>query len=328
MTAPDHVSPVDPGTAMTPPVYDAAAIERVATADLVFTAVRAALIAHAHGRTTVPPPLHLQFAEADGDCHVKAGWVTGAPDFTVKIATGFYRNAASGLPANHGLVCVVSARTGQVRAVLDDRGLLTAWRTAAAGALITHALARRDAATLAVFGTGEQARLQVAWLARLRPLGTVLVHGRSQDRSRALCEEFNARGRPARPASAEEAAGADMIITTTPATAPVLDAAHVRQGAHVTGIGTDMPHKNELPPELFARAALVATDDHDQCLDHGDFGHAVRAGARTATGDTPAGLLLDGPVERPDEAITVADLTGVGALDAALASAVLHELTR
>jgi ornithine cyclodeaminase len=101
---------------------------------------------------------------------------------------------------------------------------------------------------------------------------------------------------------------------------------YVRAGANVTGIGTDMPHKNELPPALFARAALIATDDHQQCLDHGDFGHAVRAGSTTDNSDTPIGLLLERPAERPYGAITVADLTGVGALDAALASAVLREL--
>ncbi|MGW7368766.1 ornithine cyclodeaminase family protein [Streptomyces sp. NPDC054841] len=309
-------------------VFDAAAIEQAATPHLVLDTVRDALIAHAHGRTTVPPPLHLQFPHVDGDCHVKAGWITGAPDFIVKIATGFYHNPAAGLPSNHGLVCVVSARTGEVQAILDDQGLLTAWRTAAAGALITHAMARPGATTLAVFGTGEQARLQAEWLARLRRISTVLVHGRSEDKARALCEEFNARGQQARPASAEEAAGADMVITTTPATVPVLSAADVRQGAHVTGIGTDMPHKNELPPALFARAALIATDDHQQCVDHGDFGRAVLDGSVTSTSDTPIGLLLEKPVERPDDAITVADLTGVGALDAALASAVLRELTQ
>lgn len=154
---------------MTLPVFDAAAIEEAATSRLVLDSVRDALIAHAEGRTSVPPPLHMDFPEADGDCHVKAGWIAGAADFTVKIATGFYRNAGLGLPSNHGLVCVVSARTGQIRALLDDRGLLTAWRTAAAGALITHAMARPGADTLGVFGTGEQARLQASWLAKLRP---------------------------------------------------------------------------------------------------------------------------------------------------------------
>lgn len=311
---------------MTLPVFDTAAIEKAATSQLVLDTIRDALIAHAEGRTIVPPPLHMDFPEAEGDCHVKAGWITGATDFTVKIATGFYGNPRLGLPSNHGLVCVVSARTGQVRALLDDRGLLTAWRTAAAGALITHAMARPSAVTLAVFGTGEQARLQVSWLAKLRPVSMVLVHGRNPHRANALCDELNARGLHARPASAQEATAADVIITTTPATAPVLDAAQVREGAHVTGIGTDMPHKNELPPALFHRAQLIATDDHAQCLDHGDFGHAVRAGAAAQDGDIAAGLLLKAPVDRPDTAITVADLTGVGALDAALASAVLSRL--
>lgn len=308
------------------PVVSLEAIERAASPALVLGAVRDALIAHAEGRTTVPPPLHMEFPEADGDCHVKAGRITGSDDFSVKIATGFYGNAGLGLPANHGLVCVISARTGRIRAVLEDRGMLTAWRTAAAGALVTHAMARRDATTAAVFGTGEQARLQVAWLAELRPVSSVLVHGRSAERARAVCNWLAERGLGARPAPAGEAAGADMVITTTPATSPVLDAAAVRMGAHVTGIGTDMPHKNELPAALFRRARLIVTDDHDQCLDHGDFGRAVRAGATAEDSDIAAGLVLEAPPARDDDAITVADLTGVGALDAAVASAVLNQL--
>ncbi|MEY2229487.1 ornithine cyclodeaminase family protein, partial [Streptomyces sp. BF23-30] len=66
---------------------------------------------------------------------------------------------------------------------------------------------------------------------------------------------------------------------------------------------------------------------HTQCLHHGDFGHAVRAGATAQDSDIAAGLLLKTPPDRPDTAITVADLTGVGALDAALASAVFNRLT-
>ncbi|MGZ9928282.1 ornithine cyclodeaminase family protein [Streptomyces sp. NC-S4] len=313
---------------MTLPVFGLVAIERTVTSRLVLDTVQDGLIAHAEGRTTVPAPLHMAFPEADGDCHVKAGWITGAANFTVKIATGFYSNSALGVPSNHGLVCVVSARTGQMRAVLDDRGRLTAWRTAAAGALITHAMSRPDASTLAVFGTGEQALLQATWLAELRTVSAVLVHGRTLNRADALCTQLRAHGLNARPAAAQDAAGADMIITTTAATTPVLDATHVREGAHVTGIGTDMPHKNELPPALFRRAQIIATDDHAQCIDHGDFGHAVRAGATAQDSDIPAGELLKAHPDRRETAITVADLTGVGALDAALASAVLDQLLR
>jgi ornithine cyclodeaminase/alanine dehydrogenase-like protein (mu-crystallin family) len=116
------------------------------------------------------------------------------------------------------------------------------------------------------------------------------------------------------------------VITVTPATAPVLDADAVDAGAHVTGVGADMPHKNEPPAELFRRAEMIATDDHDQCLGHGDFGHAVRAGVVAEHSDTAAGTTLTSSVSRSATAIPVADLTGVGALGAALASALTGEL--
>jgi ornithine cyclodeaminase len=304
------------------------AIEAVASPALVVEVVRCALIAHAAGRTVVPSPMHLEFAEAGGDCHVKAGWVEGAEDFVVKIASGFYGNGRVGLSTNHGVLCVSSARTGEVRAILDAGGRLTAWRTAAAGALASAALCRRDASTVGVFGAGEQARLQVAWLARLRPVGRVLVHGRDGARAAEACAWLGEQGLDAGVATGPEAAGADIVLTTTPASAPVLEAAWIGPGTHVTAVGADMPHKNELPPALLARAAIIATDDHGQCLAHGDFGWAVRAGAVAEDSDVPLGeVLRAGRAERPDAAITVADLTGVGALDAALASRVVAELS-
>jgi Predicted ornithine cyclodeaminase, mu-crystallin homolog len=82
----------------------------------------------------------------------------------------------------------------------------------------------------------------------------------------------------------------------------------------------------DLPPELFRRAEMIATDDHAQCLHHGDFGHAVRAGAASEHSDTTIGAILQAPALRSALAITIADLTGIGALDAAVASRLTHEL--
>lgn len=305
-------------------VFSLDAISKIAQPDLVFTAVREALIAHAEGRTAVPPPMHLEFPSAEGDCHVKAGWIVGAPAFAVKVATGFYRNNALGLPSNNGLVCVISAETGQVTALLNDEGWLTAWRTAAAGTLTTHAMAAPEARTVGVFGTGLQALLQVHWLAKLRPIGQVLVSGRRQDATETFCTSLDV---PARPAPPEHTATAQIIITATPATAPLFSAASIAPGTHVTGIGTDMPHKNELPPSLFTRAAVIATDDHDQCLHHGDLRHAVRNGAVPADVDVAVGTILRDGFDRGHGDITVADLTGVGAADAALATAISSSLT-
>jgi ornithine cyclodeaminase/alanine dehydrogenase-like protein (mu-crystallin family) len=83
-----------------------------------------------------------------------------------------------------------------------------------------------------------------------------------------------------------------------------------------------MPGKQELPPDLFGQAAIVATDDRAQSLDHGDLGHAVRAGHVNAAVAVALGTILHRPPARNTDDITIADLTGVGVVGAALADGV------
>lgn len=273
--------------------------------EVVFDAVKAALLAHAAGTTVVPAPMHLPFP--DGDVHVKAGHVAGQPHFVVKTASSFRGR-------NNGSMLLLSATTGEPVAMLADEGLLTAWRTAAAGALITDALTPEAVDEIAVMGTGEQALLQMTWLARLRPIRQVHVWGRRPEAAALLCQQLRAEGLAAR--SGYET-GAACVVTTTASPNP-LPLQAFQTAEHITGIGTDMPGKGELPPELFADA-LIVTDDHDQCLDHGDFGHAVRAGFVSPQADRPVGSVLDG-THRGRRSI--ADLTGIGATDASVAGAV------
>lgn len=297
---------------MTLPVIGLPQISRAAAPELVFTAVRDALIAHAEGRTAVPAPMVLDFPKHSGDCHVKAGYVDGSPYFTVKIASTF-------ASVNNGLMLVVDATNGTPAAVLADEGKLTAWRTAAAGALITDAMTPPGVDEVAVLGTGEQALLQVLWLRHLRPLRRVKVWGRRPEAVDKLCAAFAQEGLDARPDALD---GAPCVITTTSARSP-LPVEAFRMAVHVTGIGTDMPGKGELPPEVFA-GALIATDDHTQCLDHGDYGNAVRAGVVPDNADIAVGAVLRDTSDRTRRSI--ADLTGVGATDAAVAAAVVAQL--
>jgi ornithine cyclodeaminase/alanine dehydrogenase-like protein (mu-crystallin family) len=306
---------------VTLPVLGLAEIRAVVTPRLIRDAVRDALIAHAEGRTQVPPPMHLDFPDARGDCHVKAGHVLGSPHFTVKVASGFYRNPSRGLASNNGVLLVLDATTGLPVAVLADEGWLTAWRTAAAGALITDALTPPEVREVGVLGTGLQARLQVEWLHALRPLAQVRIWGRHPEAAESLSAELRRAGIDAHAGSLAQAAGAPCVITATAATTALADASAFHSAVHVTAVGADMPGKNELPVALFGAAAVIATDDHVQCLDHGDFGNAVRAGATTADADTSVGAVLRDGVGR--SGLSIADLTGIGAADAAVASAVL-----
>ncbi|HEY4570318.1 MAG TPA: hypothetical protein VIH10_12660 [Kribbella sp.] len=285
-------------------------ISGVATPQVVLDAVRQALVAHAEGRTVVPAPMVLDFPRHAGDCHVKAGYVEGAPYFAVKIASTF-------ASVNNGLMLAVDATNGTPVAVLADEGKLTAWRTAAAGALITDAMTPADVDEVAVLGTGEQAVLQVLWLRELRALRRVQVWGRRPEAVDRLADEFRAAGLEVGPAR-----DAACVIATTAAREP-LPAELFRAAVHVTGIGTDMPGKGELPVEVFA-GAVVTTDDHGQCLDHGDFGNAVRAAVVADDVDLAVGAVLRDGVDRNRR--SVADLTGIGAADAAVAGAVVARL--
>ncbi|EWM12278.1 hypothetical protein [Kutzneria sp. 744] len=118
----------------------------------------------------------------------------------------------------------------------------------AAGALITHALTPEAVDEIAVMGTGEQALLQMTWLARLRPIRQVHIWGRRPEAAALLCQQLRAHGLDARP---DYETGAACVVTTTASPNP-LPLQAFREAVHITGIGTDRPGKGELPPELFA----------------------------------------------------------------------------
>ena len=120
-------------------------------------AIESAFIQFAQDQAQLPPVVHLGFPEHSGECHVKSAHLKGAPYFVIKIATGFYANAAKGLPSGNGLMVAMSAITGESVALLDDEGVLTDFRTALAGVLATRGAARADGTRLGIVGSGVQA---------------------------------------------------------------------------------------------------------------------------------------------------------------------------
>lgn len=293
----------------------------------IVAGVRAAMIAHAAGRYMLPPPTHLMFR--DGDCHVKSGFRRGSDTFTVKIATGFHDNGRYGLPNASGMLLLFSQLTGVPLAIFEDRGYLTAWRTAAATVVAAQAGAPRGPLRLGIVGTGLQADLAASWLPMALDVEAIRIWGRSPERAAALASRIDGTPAQAERSLPHLAQWANLIVTTTPATAPLLHATDVRPGTHIVALGADTPGKVEIDAALVARCALVMTDDHDQCLDHGDFGHAVRAGQIMPDGDVALGAVLAGDISgRPtDDVITMADLTGLAAQDDAIAQFFHHRLT-
>lgn len=289
------------------------------------TAIEDAFRALASGTVVMPPILRLDVADANGEIDVKTAYMPGLDGLAIKISPGFFDNPKLGLPSVNGLMIFLSARTGLVEALLLDNGYLTNVRTAAAGAAAARLLAREDAAIAAILGTGVQARLQLEALKLVRPIGEARIWGRDHGAAEAMAAEMAAALGIEATATGDAAAavrGADVIVTTTPATAPILDAAWLSPGQHLTAMGSDAEQKNEIDPGAFAKATYVA-DSLAQTRRLGELHHAIAAGVVPADrsfaeiGQVAAG---DAPGRRSNDEITFCDLTGTGVQDTAIAA--------
>ncbi len=276
----------------------------------------------------MPPILRLDIPEFRGEVDVKTAYVPGFEGFAVKVSPGFFNNPSLGLPSLNGLMILFSARTGLVEALLLDNGYLTDLRTAAAGAVAARHLSRPESSVATIFGAGMQARLQLEALLLVRPIGSARIWARDPAKARKLAADFS-RQRSidviAIDDPREAVRGADIVVTTTPAETPILVADWLEAGQHLTAMGSDAEHKNEIDPDVFTRALYVG-DRITQTRVLGELHHAIKVG-RVAPdqefaelGDVVAGKARG---RTSVHEITFADLTGTGVQDTAIANLAL-----
>lgn len=283
------------------------------------------------GEVVQPPIMRIDIPEHQGEVDVKSAFVKGLDSFAVKLSSGFFENHRRGLPSASGLMIVLDAETGIPQAVLLEGGYLTDLRTALAGALAAEHLAPKTVRGVGVLGAGAQARWQLRALGLVREFARVRVWSRHPERARRYAEEMSAElGLEVEAAATPEAVvrASELIVTTTPATEPILRAAWLREGQHVTAMGSDAEHKNELEPGVFARADRVVCDSRAQCLRLGELRSAA-AGVLSADDVTELGEIVSGqrPGREREEEITVCDLTGTGVQDTVIARLALARLS-
>lgn len=197
-----------------------------------------------------------------------------------KLVTVFGGNAAKGLPSHLATILLLDPDTGSLIALMDGR-YITEARTAAVSAVSARHLAAPDASSLAIIGTGVQARSHLEALALVRPLADVRVWSpQARSRERFVAEMQGHGGGALRAAaSAEEAVrGAAIVVLVTSSPAPVVDDAWVAPGAHVISVGACRPDHREMPPALVTRARLVVDSRAAALVESGDIVQGIRAG--------------------------------------------------
>lgn len=266
----------------------------------------------------------LAFAIGGGSAHVKAGLLPGsraalAAKINVNLPGNFERRQ---LPTIQGAVLLADTITGRPLALMDSM-TLTAIRTAAAAMLAAGFGARHNSRIAAIIGCGMQGRFQAAALKACFRLEEIRVFDANEMRAQAFAASVaDGRVKTIVASSVSEAvADADICITCTTSTKPVLTDDMPLRGCFVAAVGADNPAKCEIEPALMARARILV-DDIDQCAAGADLAHAVQAGA-VSREDVHADLaeLAAGrkPGRQHQDELVIFDSSGSGVQDVSAA---------
>lgn len=292
----------------------------------VVDAIEAAFTRLASGDVTVPPIMRVDIPEHNGEVDIKSAYVRGWDSFAIKVSSGFFDNYKLGLPSLSGLMMLFSSETGLLQAMLLDNGYLTDVRTAAAGAVAARYLAPENVQTAGVVGTGTQARYQINALRLVRDFDRLLVYGRTPEHVDAYVQEMqDSLGIEVHATSDVETVvrESQVVVTTTPTTDALIETEWLHPGLHITAMGSDAEHKQELAAGVPARVDRFVCDLKSQSIRLGELHHALDAGLITGDDDriVELGAITGGEESgrRSDDEVTVCDLTGVGVQDTAIA---------
>jgi ornithine cyclodeaminase len=293
-------------------------VEALADYPSLIAAMDEVFIAGARGDVDNCPFVRSPLRSGQALFSVKSGCNYSTGELGLKCGGYWNGNGDKGLDRHQSTVLLLDIETGQPRALVAGNNL-TALRTAAAGAAAARRLARPDASRLAILGAGRQALFQIKALCEVRPIASVAAWSPTPanvaalgDQVRALGLEFIAVPNPA--AAVREA---DIVVTVTPSTAPLLHLADIPAGAHINAMGSDTQGKRELSADLMAGARVWA-DDLVQAGQIGECQHLPNLATAGELGD-----LLIGGFQRRDGEITVFDGTGLALQDLAAASLIM-----
>ena len=311
-------------------VVSRAEVEQLLDVDELIDALAGAMADLSAGRASVPNRVGARVSEPDGLLAAMPGYAPSAGALASKLVTLFPGNTE--LPTHQAVIVAFDPASGRPEALLDGTAI-TAIRTAAGSALSTRLLARPDARTLAILGTGVQARAHAKAVPHVRAFDQIRIAGRDPAKARALAEELAGELDAdvcAASSFADACADADVVCATTHPVEPVVRREWLAPGTHIASVGFN-PNGREVDDATVAgarlvvesRAAVLAPDpagsqDVLQPIERGviDAGHI----------HAEVGELVEGirPGRTSPEQITLYKSVGVAVQDCAAAALVLR----
>ena len=259
-----------------------AELERLLDIDSVIAAVERGFADFSAGKVEMPVRGVVRVADPPGALLVMPCAMTESRALGTKLVSVYLQNPGRGLPVIGALYVLSDYETGFPLAVMDA-GYITGLRTAAASAVATRYLAREDARTLGIFGTGVQGEFHALAIPAVRDVERVLVWGTTPDKSRAFADRMQGRVRArVEPGESLEAvAAADIVVTGTTASQPLFPGRMLAPGAHVNNVGSHAPTTREMDTEAVARSTVVVDSYDAAWAESGDILVPIEEGAIT-----------------------------------------------
>jgi alanine dehydrogenase len=229
----------------------------------VLPLVEQAFLLHGQKKVQMPVKIYLNFDPFGGDLRAMPAYLKNPVNAAgVKIVNSNAKNPERGLPAVAGIVVYVDPQTGLPLGVFAA-GTLTALRTGAGGGIAARYLARKNSATVGLVGCGRQADTQLQALLQNFSIKKVFVWGKTIEESQQFCRQNSSSGYElVACAQVEDVCSADIVVTTTPSTKPLVKASWIKPGTHINAIGADAPGKQELETGVLKKSRVVVDDWH------------------------------------------------------------------
>ena len=294
-------------------------------------AVEVAFVALAEDRVRIPGQFSLDLPHVKGHVSAKGTYLNNAPYYVIRVNSTFQDNPHINLSPKSELINVFDAATGYPVATMMDNGYLSILRAGAAGAISANYLANKKIERVAVIGSGNLAYIQLKALMAVRTFNNVSVWGRTpinvDTYARRIIEDHDLEVEIA-PTVEAAVRQAEIVVTATASLHPLIRADWLKPGVHLIALGSDTPGKQELHIDVLKRADLIIVDDFEQCAAAGEIHHGLEAGVitrdsiRGELGDLVIGKIVG---RTHTDQISVADLTGLGFQESAMATLALEK---
>ena len=304
-------------------ILSAADVQAALPMSKAIDAMRHAYSQLSAGKVIAPPRQHISTEK--GVTLLMPAYLPERSEFGIKVVSVYDDNPNLNWPRITATVLVLDPVTGLPKAFMDGSSI-TAIRTGAGGGVAADLLARKDAKTVGLFGAGVQARAQLAAVMAVRDIASVNLISRTKASAQQIATEISAwTDAPevnlvSTPRQVVE--NADIVICATTSAIPLFDGNALRQGTHITAVGTFIPEKREVDTTTIRRADRIVVDSREACLE--EAGDLIIPNAKI---DAEIGEIVNGdkPSRQSDDEITFFKSVGVAVQDAVAGAAVLTE---